>query len=400
MPDAYCRVPSRVPSGRFVHTRNISGLTEKCAQRMAQVLISGGDGDAPPVHGLPMDQQQQGVGGGVGGGGGQSGAGMVVGSPLMKDHAAHRATPPSTAQVRRTAGGSLFAGGYDHGGAPAPASPLGLSALQGTSVGAGADPMGGSRSPAPHGPGHYIGGTPGMGGFGGGGGGMGHLGPMGGSGGMMSPIQRSIFRGGHDATGGTNRMVPGGSQQPISSPQIRGHTAAGGAYASSFSQSSMAPLPSPVGCPSLLVLPLLATSPLFGLPALSADPSILCKRLSSPHPPVGRPSPAPLSLRRSPCTHLSRTGRISIGGSSAFGSHPFGGATPGHQAFDGSRLPQVRTAAGTATRTPPRSQTASVGFGRPQPPYYSQGGRQSMPPGSGSAVPNHLRPPSLRGMSL
>ena len=40
-------------SGRFVHTRNISGLTDKCAQRMSQVLISGGDGDAGPVPGIP-----------------------------------------------------------------------------------------------------------------------------------------------------------------------------------------------------------------------------------------------------------------------------------------------------------------------------------------------------------
>ena len=66
-------------------------------------------------------------------------------------------------------------------------------------------------------PGTYLGGPPGMGGL---------------SAGAMSPIQRSIFRGGHDPTGAGGRLSPG-AQSPISSPQIRGHTAAGGAQSAS-----------------------------------------------------------------------------------------------------------------------------------------------------------------------
>ena len=40
------------PAGRFVHTRNMTGLTDKAAERMKQVLLSGGDRDAPSIPGL------------------------------------------------------------------------------------------------------------------------------------------------------------------------------------------------------------------------------------------------------------------------------------------------------------------------------------------------------------
>jgi hypothetical protein len=228
---ASCVLLLSCPAGRFVHTRNISGLTDKCAQRMSQVLISGGDGDAGPVPGIPSDGNAAAspTRDPFGPGGAASAGGMPLASHLKE--VGHRATPPSTGQARRMNGTILH-------GAGAPAIAGGIAASQ-MALGLGSDSLqpprspllggGGAQTPAAA-PGHYIGGAPGMGGFGGGG--MSSLGGGMGASGAMSPIQRSIFRGGHDPTGAGGRLSPG-AQSPISSPQIRGHTAAGGAQSAS-----------------------------------------------------------------------------------------------------------------------------------------------------------------------
>ena len=228
---ASCVLLLSCPAGRFVHTRNISGLTDKCAQRMSQVLISGGDGDAGPVPGIPSEGNAAAspTRDPFGPGGAASAGGMPLASHLKE--VGHRATPPSTGQARRMNGTILH-------GAGAPAIAGGISASQ-MPLGLGSDSLqpprspllggGGAQTPAVA-PGHYIGGAPGMGGFGGGG--MSSLGGGMGASGAMSPIQRSIFRGGHDPTGAGGRLSPG-AQSPISSPQIRGHTAAGGAQSAS-----------------------------------------------------------------------------------------------------------------------------------------------------------------------
>ena len=296
-----------------MHTRNISGLTDKCAQRMAQLLLSDGDPDACPIPGLPASS----VGTGAPGAPNpmrdarseardffSSNGPSTPGKPSLGG----RSTTPGTTQaVRRTTG---FPNGSPLGNPPssvdhfAPASAsagLGL----GMDLPAARPPVLGLSGHAAAGePGTYLGGPPGMGGL---------------SAGAMSPIQRSIFRGGHDATGGGHpRGLLQNPPSPISSPQIRGHTAAGGR------------------------ITLGGSTPPFGSPFHSA-----------------------------------------AGGASF---EPNGG---------GGRLPHVRTAAPSVSRSPLRSQTASVGFGRPQ-PGYSPVGRGPMQLG-GSPIPNHMRPPSLRG---
>ena len=151
---------------------------------MSQVLISGGDGDAGPVPGIPSEGNAAAspTRDPFGPGGAASAGGMPLASHLKE--VGHRATPPSTGQARRMNGTILH-------GAGAPAIAGGISASQ-MPLGLGSDSLqpprspllggGGAQTPAAA-PGHYIGGAPGMGGFGGGGmsslgGGMGASGAM------------------------------------------------------------------------------------------------------------------------------------------------------------------------------------------------------------------------------
>ena len=328
LPHAPSRCAVLCTTGRFVHTRNMSGLTDKCAQRMTSLLLSGGDSDAGPIPGLPSEA----VGSSASSGfpiGNNNGAGPSRSehpefpsgcvSPTFKPHQ-YRNTPPSTSQTfrnRQALGGGhdnnhddgyvgdggvaagirsslgLQSASQDFSSSPPPRSPLG-SPAGGCSSGEGRHHHDAHSST-------YLGGTPGMGGLSVG----------------MSPIQRSIFRGGHDPTGGaSSRVVPNSP-----SPQIRGHTAAGG--------------------------------------------------------------------------------RITLGGASPpFGSPFASGHHAGASSFDGaSRLPHVRTAAPHVNRASTRSQTASVGFGRPQQPYYSfSGGRSGAQIGGGGGqIPSHLGPRATMG---